>query len=46
MLCLIQPIAYWGISLYGSGYWADEAMIELERTIQVGSSPGGGVRLG
>jgi len=31
---LIQPIAYWGISFYGLGYWADEAMIELERSIQ------------
>src|SRR5258705_10411976 len=32
-LPLIQPIAYWGISFYGLGYLADEAMVELERRI-------------
>ena len=32
-LPLVQPIAYWNISFYGHGYWADEAMVELERKI-------------
>ena len=32
-LPLIHPIAYWGISFYGLGYWADGAMVELERKI-------------
>src|SRR5436309_10519071 len=32
-LPLIHPIAYWGISFYGLGYSADDAMVELERKI-------------
>jgi len=32
-LPLIHPIAYWGISFYGLGYLADDAMVELERKI-------------
>jgi hypothetical protein len=32
-LPLVQPIAYWNISFYGHGYWADEAMVDLERRI-------------
>jgi len=34
-LPLIHPIAYWGISFYGLGYLADDAMVELERKIHV-----------
>jgi hypothetical protein len=32
-LPLIHPIAYWGISFYGLGYLADDAMVQLERKI-------------
>jgi len=32
-LPLIQAIAYWGISFYGQGYWANEAMVDLEKNI-------------